>query len=205
MNKKVVAMFVVLLAVTVLATSLVGTADACGHRGWRKRRTVETFIKITGQDPPDMAYPPTQVIAQGEQKYLCDGSIIIAKGLIREFSYEGALGTGSITWEQIISVSHVGGGYFELIPGLLVNVTGSGRGAFKTTLEITDGPYGAGTLTGVMVSDWEWSYATVPPDGFIGYPRGTLAHGTGDLSGIKAYLDGVNLNYVIWYNTTVVS
>ena len=163
---------------------------------------VEVFLKNPEVDSPDMSYPPIQVLVEGEQSYFRNGTLLIGKGDVREFSYTGPLGTGVLTWETEIAVSHVKGAPVEIAPGVFVNATGTGRGIFKTTLNITDGPYGTGVLRGIMRSYWSYNLTETPPY-FIGYPSGTLSHGTGDFRGAKVTLDGINLNFVIWYNTTI--
>jgi len=65
---------------------------------------------------------------------------------------------------------------------------------------ITEGPYGAGTLSGIFRVHEKWD-----PSGYASSFSGMVAHGTGDLRGVKAYMSGVNLNMAIWFNTTVVS
>jgi hypothetical protein len=203
LNKKLLVIAVTVLAVVVLATPLLGTVEACGcWRNWKnwKKPKVEVFIKNTDVDPQDVFYPPIRTITLGEDTLICDGTIRIRKGTTYELRYNGALGTGSVVWKHIIDVIHVGGGYFEFPPGQFNNVTGNGWEIHNLKFNITDGPYGAGTLSGIFRVHEEWD-----PSGYASSFSGVVAYGTGDLRGVKAYMSGVNLNLAIWFNTTVVS
>ena len=62
------------------------------------------------------------------------GVCTIRSGAVMQGSYEGPLGTGTMTAELIIHHSNT--------------VTGKSLSTFKNTLEITSGPYGAFTLEG---------------------------------------------------------
>ena len=62
------------------------------------------------------------------------GVCTIRSGAVMRGSYEGPLGTGTMTAELIIHHSNT--------------VTGKSLSTFKNTLEITSGPYGAFTLEG---------------------------------------------------------
>ena len=165
--------------------------------------SIETVTKDPTVDPADMSFSQSQQIKPTERKFLYDGTISIETGGIREFNYTGALGNGTLSWEQVISKAHVGGGYVEFPPnsGQLANVTGYGWGFYKAKLEINDGPYGTGTLTGIMRTNYNWEVYVY----FTGYPKVVFEHGTGDFKGMTVYMEGVNMNFVIWFNTTIIS
>jgi hypothetical protein len=165
--------------------------------------SIETVTKDPAVDPADMSFSQSRAIALPENEFFCNGTISIEKGGIREFNYTGALGTGRLTWEQVIAKSHVGGGYVEFPPnsGQLANVTGYGWGFYKAKLVIDDGPYGTGTLTGTMRAEVRWEVYVH----FTGHPKAIFEYGTGDFKGMKVYLEGINMNFVIWFNTTIIS
>ena len=201
LNKKVLMIAVAVLAVAMLATPLVGNVQACGHR---QHRTVETFTLT-----PSFATPSTltgmEQLVPGTLKFVCDGTIRIARGSVRKFSYDGVLGTGTLYTENIVSITRVSG--MMKLAGKDENVTGHGQGIYKWTLEIEDGSYGTGTLMGISRTEIDWNYAELRLEN---WDTVTLRPVTGDLDIIHVYVEGYNVFSIPlvcywWTTTTIVS
>ncbi len=120
MNRKFLGMTLAVICLSMLATSLIGTAQACGVK---HRVTVEPYSStyvvsiIKPSNPPEV-----------------QGDYTIFKGAVSQGSYNGPLGTGTTT--------------AELIKMVINTVTGEAWSFYKNTLVITCGSYGSGTFEG---------------------------------------------------------
>jgi hypothetical protein len=200
-NKKVLLMVVVVFGVVVLATPFVGAVQACRPR---RCRTVETFTLTPDSTTPSTLTDMEQLVP-ATLKFVCDGTIRISRGGIRRFSYDGALGTGTLYTENIVSITRVSG--MMQLAGKDENVTGHGSGIYKWTLEIENGPYGTGTLMGISRTKIDWNFAELRLEN---WDTATLRPITGDLDIIKVYVKGYNLFSIPligywWTTTTIVS
>ena len=195
MNKKVLMLTVTFILIAMISTSIVGTAQAS--------RTVETFPTTPFEELPTLTN--MEQVVPGTPKYVCDGTVRIAKGSVRKYDYKGPLGTGTFYLESIISITKVSG-MIELLPGYYENITGHGKGIYKYTLIIDDGPYGTGTLKGVGKLEFEWNYAEIPPR-YEQWDTAMLKPVTGNLNIIKVYLEGYSRFPIGWWwtTTTIVS
>jgi hypothetical protein len=168
MNKKILVTFITLLAVVILATPLIGSAQACRHSG-RSKKVVPYENSISLAVVPDST----------EEKWSEDGHVVIRKGTQRIGAYDGPLGVGTMYSEAIISVTR-----FTIPPsGTPPTSVGRGGAVYKEKYVIESGPYGAGTLEGICVMKWDINTVDTPPHyDYVGYS--TFGHGTGGLAGI---------------------
>jgi hypothetical protein len=193
MNKKVLGIAVVLIAVTMLVIPLMGTAEACGHgKKWGKQKTVDVYTRTPGVNPP------TEVILEeipGVEKIICNGKLTISSGTSRTVAYgsesddRGPLGYGTKYVKTIISITHRSG---EMVTTPLGEETmyGHGFGIYKVKFVIEDGPYGAGTLEATERFEWEWDLSDPNPlNKYEGWSSYTLKHGTGDFAGVTVDLE----------------
>ncbi len=120
----------------------------------------------------------SRVLKSGEVSvnWTPDYSMRIARGTWRLFTYNGPLGVGTYYSEAIISITH----YDNETVGY---TTYHGHGNYRILYNITSGPYGAGTLEGVSVQEWDYDYQRTAKNMIWG--NGTFQHGTGDLEGVK--------------------
>jgi hypothetical protein len=136
LNKKVLVFAVAFLAVAVLATPMLGTAEACRHR---RNRTVETFTIVPFEDPATLTN--MEQLEEGSVEYYRDGTVAVAHGTLRMHDYNGPLGTGTFYIKTLFGIRQA--------PIPYSNAAGIGRGFYEYKLVIDDGPYGAGTLKGM--------------------------------------------------------
>jgi hypothetical protein len=168
LNKKLLVTFITLLAVAMLATPLIGAAQACRH-GARLKKVVPYETSIS------MAVVPGTT----EEKWSEDGHVVIRKGTQRTGAYDGPLGVGILYSEAVISVTK-----FEIPPsGTPPSSVGHGGAIYKEKYVIESGPFGAGTLEGICVMKWDINTVNTPQYyDYVGYS--TFGHGTGGLAGI---------------------
>ena len=102
----------------------------------------------------------------------------INRGTYRTVSYSGPLGTGTIYYEAIISVTH----YDNQTTGY---TTFSGHGNYREVITIANGPYGAGTLEGIRVMEWDFDISRPVTTRYHLWGNATYQHGTDDLQGIR--------------------
>ncbi len=113
-------------------------------------------------------------------KWSDDGLLVIRKGAQREGAYDGPLGVGTLYSETIISVTK----FDEYIPGTPPASIGHGFGIYREQYVIDSGPFGAGTLKGITIL--EWDIQTVNDPKHYEYSGNCVfGHGTGGLAGIK--------------------
>lgn len=145
MNKKTLSVIALILMMATLSTTLVSGVQAC-YCG-RRFKTVETFTLepdlATGSTPATLS--KTITIATDEVKLVKDDTVQISWGGIMKSEYNGDLGSGYFTRENVYTVRDD-----PLVSGA------KGWGISKCTLEI-DGPFGKGTLSG-------WGYSTISLD-----------------------------------------
>ena len=168
MNKKIFVTFMTLVAVVLLATPLMSTAQGWGPSGGPKTVVpYENFISLA------------PVPGTTEVKWSGDGHVVIRKGTQRVGEYDGPLGVGIMYSEGIISVTE-----FEIPPsGTPSTSVGKGGAVYKERIVIESGPYGAGTLEGICVMQWDINTVDSPQIyDYVGYS--TFGHGTGGLAGI---------------------
>jgi hypothetical protein len=157
MNRKVLALALVIMCLAMLAAPWVKAAEACV---WRHKPTIipySTTYVVT------IIHPPTSTEIQGDYK--------ITKGVVAQGSYNGPLGTGTMTAEMTEMVVNT--------------VTGKAWSYYKNTLVITSGPYGSGTLEG---SSW-FKFDDVTKMPLTSTSGGTVLHGIGDLKGVTLYAE----------------
>jgi hypothetical protein len=118
MNKKVLGIAVALLTVAMLATPMVGAANAC----FCSRRIMKQYSAAY------MIHNTVPPVTEVKGDY-----IIMTKGE-GQGDYSGDLGTGIMSTVMIKTVINT--------------VTHEGWQLIKNTVVITDGPYGTGTLVG---------------------------------------------------------
>jgi hypothetical protein len=189
LNRKVLGIAVVLMAVAVLATPFVGAAQAYT---WGKRKTVDVYERTPGvDDPTSIIVPPTP----DKVWILCDGSLEIGKGAIVTSTYgniaddRGPLGYGTGYSEQIWEITRYSGEIVSTPFGPQPEFMSS-WGIYKTTIVIDDGPYGTGTLEGYFVAKGEWDLSG-PIANWI-WDKSfawSLDHGTGDFAGFEVYAE----------------
>jgi hypothetical protein len=147
LNKKVLVIAAVLMAVAMLATTVMA-------KTYGKGLTVETFT-ITTSDPSTLTLI---VEEEGNAKLHCNGTFRNGHGAFRTYDYVGPLGTGTLYQSTQHSKT------YYVIP--YVTVYGVGGGIYEYTLVIDDGPYGSGTLKGIAKLEWDVDMrnaANMPP------------------------------------------
>ena len=192
MKKKIPMAAMVLLAVVVLVTPLVGTTKALG-----KPNVSETFYLNPATDPATLS-GYTQVNAPIEKMVGPDDSFRQARDAYRTYIYKGVLGEGILTQETILTVSKTDGSYME------------GGGTYQITLQITkDGGYGTGTLEGILKSSWIINRVVGPSFRYDEWWTFSL-HGKGDLNGLNVFVEAYATivrpayKYNVWWTTTTI-
>ena len=164
MNKKALALTLVLLAIPMLAMVPV-----------QAKKTIVPFT--------DVVTVQETVSGTTVEKLSGDGHLRIATGTQRVGEYIGPLGTGMFYSEAIISI----------MENWFITPTGKGRGVYKIRLEITSGSElindGTGTLEGIMTVKTEFDMTETPPLMEF-WSKVSLKHGTGDLEGIMMKYEG---------------
>ena len=84
MNKKVLMLTMTLLAVVMMATPLIGTAQACRRRTVERYSVEYTMFTVSPPNPPEFI-----------------GNHMILSGAVSEGAYDGPLGAGTMTAELI--------------------------------------------------------------------------------------------------------
>ena len=162
MKRKVSMILVALMATAMLATPLIGNVQAAKTR-------------------VPFSYTQTVPVPKGTQvdvKWTPDWHTNINRGTYRTSSYSGPLGVGTVYWEAIISVTH----YDNETLGY---TTFQGHGNYREIFTITGGPYGAGTLEGVRVMEWDFDISRPANVRYHLWGNGTYQHGTGDFEGMR--------------------
>ena len=187
------------LAVVIMITPLIATAQACGGGGGWKKKSTETFTLNPTTDSPTIV-GLVEIIAPTE-KIVNDGATRIAWGALREYEYKGVLGEGTIYARTVYSISD----------WPLAGNAGKGHGIYYWTLVIdTDKGYGTGTLQGYAYLRWDFDGTAAPPR----YEQWTNAQldGKGDLSGMTVFLETYGTNrppapvWKEWFTkTTIIS
>ena len=177
-----------MLAVAVLATPLLGTAEACRHR---RSRTVETFSVIPFEDPS--TFTNMEEIEPATVEYYCDGTVSVAHGTIRKHDYNGPLGTGTFYIETLLSVAQVTIPYSSV-----AQVEG---GFCKYTLVIDDGPYGTGMLTGYGTVKYDYNLLEYR---YEQWDTATMIPVKGHLDIVKVSVEGYGFLFDWWWTTTTV-
>jgi hypothetical protein len=188
MNRKMLMLTLTFLLISMMATSMVGTAQAC-----RRRRTVETFYSDPASDPPTLS--DTQSISEGDYKIVKDGTVRISWGMIKKSRYEGPLGSGYFTLETLIQKTNE-----PFMP------VGEGWMICKYTLEIVDdGGYGTGTLRGGGFVTMEANL----PTSFEMWSKGSMygkLDKNGDLNRVTVFVNGYTCLAGVWMTkTTIIS
>ena len=169
LNRKILTLTIALLAVVALAAPLIGPAQACRNRGRAK-----TIV------PYEASIVMTVVTQPTFTKWSDDGLLVIRKGSLREGAYDGPLGNGTLYSENIISITK----FDVYINGTPAASIGHGFGIYREQYVIDSGPYGAGTLTGITIMQWD--IQTVDdPKSYTYWAYCVFGQGTGDLAGIK--------------------
>jgi len=180
------------MTAVLLATSLVGTAQALG-----KPNVSETFYLSPATDPATLT-GYSQSTNPIEKMIGPDDSFRQARDAYRTYNYKGALGEGILTQETILTVSKTDGAYME------------GGGTYRITLQITkDGGYGTGTVEGILKSNWEINRVVGPLFRYDEYWTFSL-HGKGDLNGLNVFVEAYatlvrpSYKYNVWWITTTI-
>jgi hypothetical protein len=188
LNKKALVFVVALLAVTALATPLLGIAEACRPR---RCRTVETFTVTPFEDPS--TFTNMEELNPATVDYYRDGTVSVAHGTLRKHDYNGPLGTGTFYIETLLSVAQV------TIP--YSSVAQVGRGFYKYTLVIDDGPYGTGTLTGYGTVKYDYNLLEYR---YEQWDTATMIPVKGHLDIVKVSVEGYGFLFDWWWTTTTV-
>ncbi len=121
---------------------------------------------------------PVPKATQVEVKWTPDWHTNINRGTYRTSPYTGPLGVGTVYWEAIISITH----YDNETLGY---TTFHGHGIYRDVFTITSGPYGAGTLEGIRVMEWDFDISRPTNIRYHLWGNGTYQHGTEDLKGLR--------------------
>ena len=186
-----------MLAAILIVSPMLATADA-------EKPTVEVFTVEPYTDPSTITnmvplIPPQEKIVSHE-------TIRISSGALREYDYSGALGTGKLYLETILTVAEVSGS-IEFPPGtgIYTSASGTGGGHYKYTLVINDGQYGSGTLEGIGKLDWTFDL-TVWPLIYEQMEQVTLRPSAGNLDLNRVCVEGyADYSVLGWWWTTTTS
>jgi hypothetical protein len=110
----------------------------------------------------------------------------INRGTYRTSTYNGPLGTGTIYYEAIISVTH----YDNQTTGY---TTFSGHGNYKEVITITNGPYGTGTIEGMRVMQWDFDISRPVSTRYHLWGNATYQHGTNGLEGVRMEVTSIDI------------
>lgn len=188
MNKKVLVFAVALLAVAVLATPLLGTAEACRPR---RHKTVETFTVTPFEDPS--TFTNMEQLEEATVEYYRDGTVSVAHGTLRKHDYDGPLGTGTFYIKTLLSIAQL------TIP--YSNVAQIGRGLYKYTLVIDDGPYGTGTLEGYGTVKFDYNLLEYR---YEQWDTAKMVPVEGAMNIICVSVEGYGFLFDWWWTTTTV-
>jgi hypothetical protein len=186
MKTKVLFCALALLAVMVLASRPIGTAEA-----WGRGVTVETFVKTPFSDPS--TFTNMEQLESGSENYACDGTIRVAHGTLRKYDYSGPLGTGTFYLDTLVSITE------EAIPNS--NLIGNGGGIYKYTLVIDDGLYGTGTLKGIAKLKWDFD---LPAYKYEQWDNGKMVPVEGYLNIRWVSVEGYMFLFNWWWTTTTI-
>ena len=112
------------------------------------------------------------------QKLSGDEHLIITTYQHYEAVYDGPLGIGTMYSDLIVTI----------MDNPSINPVGTGHSTYNYTLEINDGPYGEGTLSGHLNAIIDFDFTVSPPRIDV-WGNASLKQGTGDLKGIKMNFD----------------
>jgi len=164
---------VILLATVIVTTPLVAIVHA--------EKTVVPFSSYSKTAVSSaIAVDANQKNSQDEDEHLA-----IRWGTVRKIPYSNpAVGSGWLNMTTLRSITN-----WEIPPAVIgssdfTGARGSGHGVYKLFLNITSGPYGAGTFEGFGVLKWEYDFTQTP---LIHLTIGnyTLMQGTGAFEGAK--------------------
>ena len=186
MNKKILILPVTFLLIIMFSNSIVGTVQAFG-----KGLTVEVFTTYPFVDPSTLT--DMKPLAAGQEKYVLDGTIRIAHGSLREYDYEGPLGTGTFYIKSLHNKAEVGIPYSNLIA--------IGEGVYKYTLKIDEGPYGTGTLKGIGKLEYDFS---IPDFRYEHWNTAKMVPVEGNLNIQSVSVEGYQFLFNWWWTTTIV-
>jgi len=201
MKKKILTTVVMMLALVIVLTPMLGTVQA--------KRTVDVYTRTPGVDLPTVV--SITDVPSTFNKVCGSGRVWITSGRQRTYIYgdpgddRGPLGYGTQSSKEIISISRITDVWVPTPTGE-IPVAGQGFAIYKVTLTIEDGPYGTGTLSGIAKLNQEWDFTVTPPKyDFTGTLKFT--RGTGDFARAKV---NIKLHYtlftgIIHTTTTVIS
>lgn len=193
MEKKMLGVFGILFAVVMLTTPLV-SAETYGDG-----LTVETFTVIPSPATNTISF--VEELVPGSPTYIQDGTVRIGRGALRKFTYDGPLGTGELFVKTLHSKYTVSGLYeFPPTSGNYIDETGQGSGLYQYTL-VVDGPYGTGTLKGIVKLQLEWDYSIMF---YEAHETGKLVPVEGDLNLKWVDIEGLDVFVFHWWTTTTV-
>ena len=189
-KKKILGVFISLLAVVMLTTPLVVTVHALGKPNKGQTSYTFPFISAPTLDMGAELVPPY------EKWVGPDDSFRSSFGAVRTLEYQGALGTGLLTMTTIHGL-----GKYES------PTVASGAGTYNITLDVS-GDYGTGRLEGMArLTLWDLDFSSIPPY----YELWTMSlHGKGDLKGLNVFVEAYATMgllplpyYYQWWNTTI--
>ena len=201
MKKKILTTVMMMLTLAMVLTPMFGTVQA--------KKTVDVYTRTPGVDLPTVVSLTDE--PSTFNKVCGSGRIWITSGRQRTYSYgdpgddRGPLGYGTQSSNEIISISRITDVWIPTATGEMP-VAGEGFALYKVTLTIEDGPYGAGTLSGIVKLNQEWDFTVTPPQyEFTGTLKFT--RGTGDFARVKVNieLDFTVFTGIIHTTTTVIS
>ncbi len=171
MKSKTSLIFVILLVTVMVTMPLIGSADA--------KKTVVPFSSYTKTTVSSLiVVDATQKNSHDEDEHLS-----IRWGTVRRIPFSNvAVGSGWLNMTTLRSITN-----WEIPPaveGDFTGARGSGHGIYKLFLNITSGPYGAGTFEGFGVLKWEYDFTQTPliHKTMANY---TMMQGTGAFEGAK--------------------
>jgi hypothetical protein len=167
---------------------MLGTAEACTHR---RSRTIEVFSVTPFEDPS--TFTNMEELEPATVAYYCDGTVSIAHGTLRKHDYNGPLGTGAFYIETLLSIAQVSIPYS--------NLAQVGRGFYKYTLVIDDGPYGTGKLTGYGTVKYDYNLLEYR---YEQWDTAKMVPVEGNLNIISVSVEGYGFLFDWWWTTTTV-
>ena len=187
-----------MLTLIIIVSPMLATVKA-------EKPTVEVF-KVEAYTDPSTITSMVELVPT-QEKIVSHDSIRIASGALREYDYSGALGTGRLYLETVLTLARVSGSVeFPPGSGIYTSAAGTGGGHYKYTLVIDDGPYGSGTLEGIGELDWTFDL-TVWPLIYEQTEQISLRPTSGNLDLNRVCVEGIADFAVLgwWWTTTTIT
>ena len=190
MNKKVMSSAVIILMISMLIVSIFGINTVSAKQTCRSS-TVDKFTATPFVDPPTMTN--MKDLEPGSEKYVCEGTIRIAQGNLRQCDYNGPLGAGTLFFKTVYSIMHV-----EIPNSISIGI---GYGIYQYTLVLDNGPYGSGTLKGIAKLNWDYN---INEFSFETWDTAKLFPVDGNLNIKWVSVEGYTFFFDWWWTTTII-